>query len=605
MEAHARSLTFLEKENKVKIPFFQRAYVWSEPNWEDLLTDLLDFTKNHFLGSLILKQMKKVSGETSQVLVIDGQQRLTTLSILLRALYNSFDAEVQENCTQSLNSFLFYKERATDKKAFIKIEHSKVDKANYSKVIENDIAPSIIDKEKEPSNILRCYRYFTDALSTTPEDDRIELFNKLCDKDNHILVVIDLAENDDEQAIFDTINSAGVRLSGADIVKNALFQRAIDVYGNQEDVEVLYKENWEAIFSGDEQTITYWDTPRQTGRLMRDNIEILLHSIAVIERFFDPEIHTLSDIPNLYKAYFAKLNIDELTKFIKEIAEYARLYRSKVLTFDDNSYQFGYSDFEARLFHILKVCETTTFHPYILSLYRKYESDEQKLKDELAKLEKFIIRRVISGAETKNYNKMCRDFLVDNNKINVSLLEVAESDVKAGLEKISNKIAALVLFWVELYRRDNESKYVDKTELKYAYSLEHIMPQKWEEFWSNIPVISDDGTPFEDTENAKKHRYSQIYAIGNMTLLKSSLNTSLRNYEFKRKVEGDGRKRGIKAYAELGITKFDIVAPYDAGEVVWDETKIKKRTAEITSDVLAIWNIETEQNKNCENLGEE
>ena len=74
-----------------------------------------------------------------------------------------------------------------------------------------------------------------------------------------------------------------------------------------------------------------------------------------------------------------------------------------------------------------------------------------------------------------------------------------------------------------------------------------------------------------------------------MTLLKSSLNTALRNYEFKRKVEGEGHKRGIKHYAELGITKLDVVAPFDAGDQTWDEAKMRNRNAEIAAAVLAIW----------------
>lgn len=116
---------------------------------------------------------------------------------------------------------------------------------------------------------------------------------------SNILVVIDLTVDDDEQAIFDTINSAGVRLSSADIVKNVLFQRAFELFGNQEDVEVLYKDSWEAVFANDEQSITFWDTARATGRLWRDNIELMLHSISVIEGFFDPEKHSLSDLSNI------------------------------------------------------------------------------------------------------------------------------------------------------------------------------------------------------------------------------------------------------------------------------------------------------------------
>ena len=118
-------------------------------------------------------------------------------------------------------------------------------------------------------------------------DEAIELFNRLLDGENKILVVIDLSENEDEQSIFDTINSAGVRLSGADIIKNALFQQAIRKIHNQAEVVSLYDEKWASVFSKDEDAVSFWGDSRQTGRLLRDNIEILLHSIAVIQGFFD------------------------------------------------------------------------------------------------------------------------------------------------------------------------------------------------------------------------------------------------------------------------------------------------------------------------------
>ena len=592
MKAEARSLTFLANEGAVKIPFFQRAYVWNENNWEELISDLLESEKSHFLGSIILKQVEMQSGNTKQVLVIDGQQRLTTLSILLRALFNSFDEQLQEKCKQDgkFDVCLFYKKDMFENDVLVKIEHSKVDRQYYQQVIKNEIEADDINPKTCKSSILKCYKFFSDRLKNVPLDSRKKLFSDLLNSNNNILVVIDLTADDNEQTIFDTINSSGVRLSSADIVKNVLFQRAFDLYGNQEEVEVLYKEYWESIFSNDEQSITFWDTARTTGRLWRDNIEILLHSISVIIGFFDPEKHSLSDLSNIYKAYIRSLDRVELTKFIKTISDYARLYREKILVFD-NSDLFNFADYNRRLFHVLSICDVSTFHPYILFIYRKFADNEPELKKLLRKLETFVIRRTICNSETKNYNKLCKDFINDSSKLAATLAETTDEDVKYGLLHVNNKYAALLLFWVELYRRQNDNRY-DRDELKYTYTLEHIMPQKWEEYWSNVPVIGEDGHIIGDSQEvAKQYRYKLIYNIGNMTLLKSSLNSSLRNYDFKRKVEGEGRKRGIKHFAELGITKLDIVAPYDAGDCFWDESKIRNRTKQITKDILNIWNV--------------
>lgn len=593
MKAEARSLTFLANEGSVKIPFFQRAYVWNENNWEELISNLLDSGKRHFLGSLILKQVDVQSGDTKQVLVIDGQQRLTTLSILLRALFNSFDQQLQDRCKQDgkFDVCLFFKKDMFGDDLYVKIEHSKVDRKHYQQVIKNQISASTIDPLTCNSNILKCYKFFSERLKLVSLDARKKLFGNLLNPENKILVVIDLAQDDDEQAIFDTINSSGVRLSSADIVKNVLFQRAFELFSTDAEVEDLYKEYWESVFSSDEQTIAFWDTARSTGRLWRDNIEILLHSISVIEGFFDPEKHSLSDLSKIYKKHIGGLTRDSLIKFVKTVAEYAKLYREKILVFDSSDL-FSFTDNHKRLFHVLSVCDVSTFHPFILFLYRKYANNGLELDRFLKKLETFVLRRTICNSQTKNYNKLCKDFIEDPTKLDKLLAEATDDDVKNALLRINNKYAALLLFWVELYRRHNDARH-DTEELKYTYTLEHIMPQKWEEFWnvSVVPVIGEDGNSINDLEAAKQYRNKLIYSIGNMTLLKSSLNTLLRNFEFRRKVEGEGRKRGIKHYAELGITRHDIVAPFDKGNHSWNEIRIRERTNQITVDVLKIWSV--------------
>lgn len=597
MNAEAMSLTFLGNEGLVRIPFFQRGYVWNIENWDDILADLLDFNKSHFLGSLILKQLEKQTGKPKEVLVIDGQQRLTTLSVLLRALYNSFDEDTQKNCDSSIKNYLFFKKNQTDKDFFVKIEHSKIDKKYFQKVIKNEVTQDEFDaiivenpatKTTSKSNkIFQCLKYFTDKLNTIEVSKRSDLFNRLLDQENKILVIIDLSDKEDEQAIFDTINSAGVRLSSADIIKNALFQKALDLFDNIEDVETLYGDNWENVFSLDEDAINFWDTPRATGRLMRDNIEILLHSISVIKGFFDPDKHTLSDLSNLYKSYILKINKAELEAFIKEISKYAKLFREKIRVFNGSTL-FNHQDNYSRLFHILSVCEISTFHPYILSLFYKYDENETKLCEGLKKIEQVVIRRMITKSETKSYNKLCKEFIKDNSAVDAKISEQTNDEVVNGLASISNKNATLLLFWVELYRRSNDSKQSVK-ELKYNYSLEHVMPQKWEEFWSQVDVIDSTSNVITDKDAAKRERYSKIYSIGNMTLLNSSLNTSVRNYEFSRKIEGEGQKRGIRHYADLGITRFDILDVYDSGDKIWNEKKISDRTTNLANDILSLW----------------
>lgn len=99
--------------------------------------------------------------------------------------------------------------------------------------------------------------------------------------------------------------------------------------------------------------------------------------------------------------------------------------------------------------------------------------------------------------------------------------------------------------------------------------------------------LQENGQDITDGEIAEEMRSAAVYEIGNMALLVSSLNTSIRNYEFKRKMEEEGRKAGVKKYDYLLYTK-DITALYDKGDI-WDETKIHNRTRQLTDEILKMW----------------
>lgn len=176
--------------------------------------------------------------------------------------------------------------------------------------------------------------------------------------------------------------------------------------------------------------------------------------------------------------------------------------------------------------------------------------------------------------------------------------EFNEKETKIGNDAVTkslrsvpnNKTASLVLFWIELHRRHIDKKF-DAKELKYTYSLEHIMPQKWEEYWNqnSCPVISiERNAVITDKEKADEVRQAAVCELGNLTLLNSSLNSSLRNFEFIRKINGEKRKRGIKAYADLDITK-EIVAVCEERKS-WNEMVIRKRTEALTKEFFEIWN---------------
>jgi len=617
VQAHEESFSFIKKECYYDVPFFQRNYVWIYDNWEELLSNLINPTKCSFLGSIILKQTKIKSGQIGRFMVIDGQQRLTTLSILLRACYNvmmkdneypdsarrGFEAALDTHLFVTINDFTGEKD--------VKIKHSHIDRPFYESVIKGEISvdenlPKIMNREEyelnlrnprlNQSRILLCYKYFKEQLEKCKNDEIKDLWHTLTKDDVKFLVNIDLLDNENEQAIFDSVNSSGIRLTSADTIKNALFQRYIELMKNETSTAIaeesaikLYKDSWESIFLLSIEDAQYWSTQHQSGRLFRDNIEILLHCVAVIEGFFDPTGMKMSELAQYYKKYISDMTSQELEAFIKHIKEYADLYKSKIVT-NEVSLQYSYTDYFTKLVHVLDQLEISTFHPYLLHilLQNKKSQNEEQFKEDCLKLERYVILHAICNASTKNYNKECNQ-LIKGESIDTMLANTSDINRERfnnGLCRMySNKIATMLLFWVELYKRSIEK--TDQTELKYTYTLEHIMPQKWQEYWdiNILPVIDSDGNIIIDEEDAKNTRADAIYEAGNMTLLNSKLNSSLRNYSFEKKINGYNKKKGMKDLADCMITREIL------NKASWTEEDIRARTEDLKIHIKRIWNI--------------
>lgn len=620
MDAKGQPLRFLCGEQILEIPFFQRAYVWNDDNWKDLLEDLLKNSGSHFLGSIILKRQKRITGEAEKAIIIDGQQRLTTLSIFIKALYDSI--ENQQIKSDAIDA-LFYKLRSSDSDYLLTISHSHNDKAQFEEVmgmvVDGELQSPIIENielidDKDPRMLIkRCYKYFYTQFNTLPKETRINLWDNLFDKNNKILVVIDLDDNDQEQKIFDTINSSGVRLSATDIIKNYVFQKYLDKTDKsleeQEKVEKFYKETWEDTFCGSQDDIAYWNTQKNVGRYNRDNSELLLQCFGIVTKYyatkddyisiFDVENDILNNLANNYKKYIDTLNtIEEIQKFIKDLCDFSNTYREHIPE-KERETPLKYDDVEKRLCHILAWSENTTFNPYLLYLYRTYEGNPEKLQERLKTLERFVMYFMITGKSNKNFNKHCSDLINNDSDENnfqnyiKPYMNLTEDNVLAGIgSKVSNRDGSIILFWIELKRRSDSP--TDYDGLKFNYQLEHIMPQKWQKNWKkeNVPYVDNNGVQIQDEVEGMGHRDEKIFSLGNMTLLNGKLNNIISNSDFITKLEGKpaekGKKAqaGIKQCADLLITREDII-----NKSTWDEQAIFEREKKLTREIMNIWGI--------------
>ena len=154
------------------------------------------------------------------------------------------------------------------------------------------------------------------------------------------------------------------------------------------------------------------------------------------------------------------------------------------------------------------------------------------------------------------------------------------------LADINGETSKMILFWIELHRRD--SKNIDVDALEYKFTLEHIMPIKWTQHWSDVPIKDRDAVLLPDSKEGMQLRDAAILSIGNQTLLINSLNGSLRNAAFSRKVEGDEAGRpGYKQNTLLLLTREIVDQAKD--DPIWDEMHIRKRQADLYKEFITLW----------------
>lgn len=575
MKANETSFSFIGEESLIEIPFFQRKYVWTETQWKQLFDDLLESHKSgkeHFLGSILLKQLSSNAGQGSRRSLIDGQQRLTTFSILLKSLYDYLNDDDKVDYVNYL-----YQKPTKEKQP--KIKHSKLDRISFNQVLSSKSSKEM--QNKINNKIIQCYKYFSSEIDTNIENKKEFLDFILRSK---FWVIINLEDKEDEQKIFDSINTTGLKLNATDIIKNALFDKAIKLLG-EEKVLNYYQKYWEDIFEKDNEEREFWGKEFETGRVKRSRSEILFHAFAIIKSIFDPEKHSLSNLSSLYKDYIENINANELEDLLKEIAEYAKIYRQCPQITKEEMLVF--EDWEKRFFHTVEVFNISVVLPLVIYLKHRLKDNDNLYKECLYLLEILIL----CNSQTKDYNKFFAKLIKDiSKKSDNEILNIIRQDTygKYGdclsveyiewrlnnIKNNNNNNAKFILFWIELFRQYKEKNYKDKVGLQYIYTLEHLMPQTWQTHWQDIG---------KDEENAEK----LIYQIGNMTLVKGKLNSALQNHNWDTKLNGDGKSKNfIKKNADLIITRelFDIKE--------WNEAEIRQRTEELTKDFLEIWNVD-------------
>lgn len=568
----------------LEVPFFQRPYVWGNKDFEALIDSLDDSPEclMPFFGSVILQEIVEESGE---YLIIDGQQRCMTFSIIIRAILDVCKDEHVLSITQKSNliSYIYnVKVDAHRNETYsMKLTPSNPDQMTYEKIMDAkaERPVEIEDETKDP--IENAYKYFFDYFS---EDEAriLSVFNRI-DAENKSIIKITLSKKDDEQKIFDSVNSLGKTLSNADIIKNYIFQKlrekAKDDKERKDEITKLYYKYWDSIFASEEKRY-FWNKEITVGRVKTDNLECFLKDFAIIKKIYTAKTTTGSyGLCNAFKEHVNGMESKELEKLVKEINAYAKVYYDYKEEFEELNV-LAWNDSVNRLLLILNELDTTTFNPYILMVLKK---KAKEAKSRFLNLERFILKRFIFDGTTKNYNQVCEKLLSSSDDKAYLDEYMEESPVnnttyKDRFRKFTNRQARLLLFLIEMKKREGvEEKYSDTFKIS-TYSLEHIMPKKWHDNWLDVDSYDEEGKEVDrnNVEGFNANRDLAIKSLGNMALLTTKLNTSISNSDIKTKMEGKKGKKskdGIKKYASSLITTKDIIDVYDeTGK--WDERNI-------------------------------
>ncbi len=598
MNANKKSLGHIfDPSLRLVVPLFQRPYVWKqEVNWLPLWESIQDVAERrlnnaprpHFLGAIVLDQLKTPTGDIDTRQIIDGQQRMTTFQVVLAALRDRCKAAGDERYHKAFSKLTTNEVPLSDEADDVfKIWPTNADRNQFRSVM-NAGSPENVRTEfklkKKPANnpqdnlIPHAYLYYYDTLSdwlgpsTEPAfTERLKVLWQAI-KDDMQVVVIDLDDNDDAQVIFETLNALGTPLLPADLIKNFLFQSA-DL--KNENVELLYEKYWNPF----DKDSAFWREEVRQGRLKRPRIDLFLqHYLTLMKGDEVPATHLFAEFRDLARKQPTITAKDHL----KSIHSYGAIFQKFMSGFSPDSP-------EGRFFYRLNELDTTTVFPVLLEVFKRADgTPSDEVRSVLGDLESFLVRRMICGLTTKNYNILMRSLIQHlQSKDTFSAQEVrdfllsqdAESTrwpkddefEKAWLNRpfydvLTRARVRIVLEALELEMYTGKS---EKITIHDKLTIEHVLPQEWEAHWP-LPV----GVPVEE---ATKRRESLLHTIGNLTLVTDKLNPAMSNGAWPNK------KAALGEHSSLAMNR-KLIALEE-----WSEAAVETRSKELLDLAKKIW----------------
>lgn len=604
MRPYAKSIIELfDGKKRYLIPLYQRQYAWKvqpqlELLWEDIERAVTRLASDrvgaapHFMGAIVIAEIKTFDKQVRAYEVIDGQQRLTTFQLLLAAIRDvaaahgsGYAAEIDKHLLNDGVMETPHVERyklwptATDRRTFVRLIDLAADLAKIA-------APSVEEGDGvRPA--AAAHAWFRARIEEhvgkgeSFDEFRLEkLFEAL--KSGLAAVSIELETGDDPQTIFETLNSRGVDLTAGDLMRNFIFQRAkgMGLKDGSLSIDDLYATYWLPLDGW------FWREGDTRGRLTRPRLDWLLVDHLAMEKA------DLVSVDQLFESYrrwiLTEQPFADVTAELKAISESATVHRLVAEQGSDLLGRFG---------RFAQAFDVSTAMPLVLYLVTRAKLDGANLEAALGMIESFILRRDICGLPTGNYNRLFVAAIERLRTSDGSTLEELEQYLSSGQidtarwpvddewkrawlghDQYKPSRQGRLRYLFEALECAKRSVLNENIEIKSALTVEHIMPRKWRQHW---PVPGFDhlapGDVDVDQMMRETERENFVNNIGNLTLLTSALNTSASNAPFEIKMPK------LRAQTSLALNRE--LNGYDH----WDETTITHRGAALFEVARKTW----------------
>lgn len=601
-----------QKEQQYLIPIFQRGYVWTleeqvAPLWADVAdraaaldefkriqkqvdNRVLKPLQKHFLGTIVLgAPLSGGFGSVPTVEVIDGQQRITTLQILLlafrdvaRRLEDDFIDGAFRTLTlnpasyrQGEHAFKVWPTNATrdqiralveterpgevcrrfpirgsDKKKikrplmveaylyFYGVIDAFLKGKSFDDTLETGSEGFRGDEKSVSDYLIRSIRHDA-ALVTVVQDApldraRAELLLETLEGCFQVMA-LHLEGEDDPQIIFETLNARGAQLFPSDLVRNFVFLQAVR---KREDVDVLYNEYWKEFDErladrGQAKGDRFWKQEERQGRLKNSRLDLLLYHYVGLRTQHETKVaHVFQEFKGWWEEK-TQSTAEELGRINGVAATFG------AMLVPEKTSRFGLFS------HRMKVLDTATVTPVVLFLAEKHGTSSFPFEVAISDIESYLVRRFVCGLTTKGYNRIFMRLLEEL----VQSEESSELRVRNYLRGLGGESQVwpddgqFEQGWLSrpLYltmKQGRARMVLEALELAHRTSkhedlplpsdltIEHVLPQEWRvEVW---PLK-------EDTSTARASRSQLLHTVGNLTLLTQPMNSALQNGPFRAK----------------------------------------------------------------------